>query len=108
MSNKQSAFEGTKVLDLSTRLSGAWAARLFGDFGAEVLLPETADGHFTRNCAPFFDVQGVNKSLLHEYVNWNKTSTCAEEEHVAALISAADIVVTVSYTHLTLPTINWV
>ena len=94
MSYKHSAFEGIKVLDLSTRLSGAWAARLFGDFGAEVLLPETADGHFTRNRAPFFDVGGVNKSLLHEYVNWNKTSTCADEGHVAELISAADIVVT--------------
>ena len=31
------AFEGIKVLDLSDRLSGAWAARLFGDFGAEVI-----------------------------------------------------------------------
>ena len=58
MSNRLSAFEGIKVLDLSTRLSGAWAARLFGDFGAEVLLPETADGHFARNCSPFFDVGG--------------------------------------------------
>ena len=94
MSNKHSAFEGIKVLDLSTRLSGAWAARLFGDFGAEVLIPETADGHFARNCAPFFDVGGVKKSLLHEYVNWNKTSTSADEVHIAALISAADIVVT--------------
>ena len=94
MSNKQCAFEGIKVLDLSTRLSGAWAARLFGDFGAEVLLPETADGHFTRNCQPFFDVGGVKKSLLHEYVNWNKASTSADQEHIAALISTADIVVT--------------
>ena len=100
MSNKQCAFEGIKVLDLSTRLSGAWAARLFGDFGAEVLLPETADGHFTRNCQPFFDVGGVKKSLLHEYVNWNKASTSADQEHIAALISTADIVVTTQPSNL--------
>ena len=38
------AFEGVKVLDLSDRLSGAWAARLFGDFGAEVILSEPKEG----------------------------------------------------------------
>ena len=31
------AFNNIKVLDLSDRVSGAWAARLFGDFGAEVI-----------------------------------------------------------------------
>ena len=41
------AFEGVKVLDLSDRLSGAWAARLFGDFGAEVILSEPKEG---RRC----------------------------------------------------------
>ena len=94
MSNKQGAFHGIKVLDLSTRLSGAWAARLFGDFGAEVLLPESADGHFARRCSPFSDLEGEKKSLLHEYVNWNKASTNADKEHIASLISTADIVIT--------------
>ncbi len=34
------SFDGVRVLDLSDRLSGAYAARLFGDFGAEVTLGE--------------------------------------------------------------------
>ena len=80
------AFEGVQVLDLSTRLSGAWAARLFGDFGAEVIMPESAEGHPLRAEPPFFDTT----SLLHSYVNWNKRS-CASNDK---LIEAADIVIT--------------
>mgnify|MGYP001427861998 CR=1 FL=1 len=67
MSNKQGAFQGIKVLDLSTRLSGAWAARLFGDFGAEVLLPETADGNFTRKCSPFSDLEGKKPKFFYNF-----------------------------------------
>ena len=37
--------EGLRVLDLSDRQSGAFAARLFGDFGAEVILVERPEGH---------------------------------------------------------------
>ena len=49
------AFEGLNVLDLSDRLSGAFAARLFGDFGAEVTLAEPPDGHPLRHEPPFLD-----------------------------------------------------
>lgn len=38
------AFAGVRVIDLSERLSGAWAARLFGDFGADVALVEPPEG----------------------------------------------------------------
>ena len=34
------AFDDVRVLDLSRRMSGAYAARLFGDFGAEVIMVE--------------------------------------------------------------------
>ena len=47
------AFEGLRVLDLSNRLSGAFAARLFGDFGAEVTLVESPEGHVLRHEPPF-------------------------------------------------------
>ncbi|XOV90666.1 MAG: CoA transferase [Pseudomonadota bacterium] len=71
------AFSGVRVLDLSTRLSGAWAARLFGDFGAEVITAGRAD-------LPGF---------LGHYVNWNKRWS---DRSVAALLGEADIVVTSS------------
>ena len=40
-----SAFGDLRVLDLSDRLSGAFCARLFGDFGAVVTLLEPPTGH---------------------------------------------------------------
>ena len=88
------AFDGIKVLDLSTRLSGAWAARLFGDFGAEVILAETVSGHVTRHTSPFFDQNTRQDSLLHQYVNWNKRSTSRDPNTLQQLVTAADIVVT--------------
>ena len=41
----KSALEDLRVLDLSTRLSGAYAAKLLGDNGADVVLLEGAGGH---------------------------------------------------------------
>ena len=69
------AFEGVKVLDLSDRLSGAWAARLFGDFGAEVILSEPKEGHAARHLGPKMRVGSNQASLLHQFVNCNKLSS---------------------------------
>ena len=41
-------FAELRVVDLSTRFSGAFAARLFGDFGADVVLAEPPEGHPLR------------------------------------------------------------
>ena len=49
------SFDGVRVVDLSDRLSGAFAARLFGDFGAEVILVEPPEGHPLRAEPPFLD-----------------------------------------------------
>ena len=88
------AFEGIKVLDLSDRLSGAWAARLFGDFGAEVILSEPKDGHIARHLGPKTQVGRNQTSLLHQFVNWNKQSTLRDQESIQELVSQADIVIT--------------
>ena len=97
------AFEGVRVIDLSTRLSGAWAARLFGDFGADVVLAEPSEGHPLRAEPPFAAEAGAAAdanasaecSLLHAYVNWNKRSVVAQSEaELAALCAGADVVVT--------------
>ena len=55
------AYKGIQVLDLSDRLSGAFASRLFGDFGARVVMGEQKSGHPIRS-----------DDTLHRYVNWNK------------------------------------
>jgi len=91
------AFEDLRVLDLSDRLSGAYCARLFGDYGADVLLLEPPEGHVLRREPPFLDdVPGPNRSLLHAYVNANKRSRIAPADaaDLAIHIAEADVIVT--------------
>ena len=107
------AFEGIRVVDVSDRLSGAWAARLFGDFGADVLLVEPPAGHPLRAEPPFLgagesvgaadaaadaaaapDGAAPSESLLHAYANWNKRSVvAADRSEIEAACAGADVVV---------------
>ena len=76
------AYEGLVVVDLSRRLSGAFAARLFADHGADVVMLEPPEGHPLRHEAPFLnDEPGLERSALHAYVNWNKRSACSLPTH---------------------------
>ena len=88
--------EGLRVIDLSDRLSGAFAARLFGDFGADVVLVEPPGGHPLRHEPPFLDDQpGPERSVLHAYANWNKRSVVAAAgADIAGLLAEADVVIT--------------
>ena len=90
------AFEGLRVADLSNRFSGAFAARLFGDFGADVLLVEPPQGHPLRHEPPFLDDRpGPDRGVVHAFVNWNKHSAvCATEDEVRRAIAGADVVIT--------------
>ena len=90
------AYEGLVVVDLSRRMSGAFAARLFADHGADVILLEPPEGHPLRHEAPFLnDVPGAERSALHAYVNWNKRSAViGEVSDAEAWIAAADVLIT--------------
>lgn len=84
------------VLDLSSRLSGAFCARQLADLGADVVLLEAPEGHALREEPPFLhDVPGPERSLLHAYANFNKRSVCLpmDDRRRAALIGRADVVV---------------
>lgn len=90
------AFEGVRVVDLSDRLSGAYAARMFGDFGAEVILAEPSRGHGLRHEAPFLDDEpGIERGLLHAYANWNKRSIVPQShDELMQIVASADVIVT--------------
>ena len=90
------ALHGLKVVDLSDRLSGAFAARLFGDFGATVILAESPSGHPLRHEPPFLDdIPGVDRAVVHAWANWNKWShVISTSEQLVALIASADVVIT--------------
>lgn len=90
------AYEGLVVVDLSRRMSGAFAARLFADHGADVIMLEPPEGHPLRHEAPFLnDDSGPERSALHAYVNWNKrSSVIGKPAEAADWIAAADVVIT--------------
>ena len=89
-------FAGFRVVDLSTRYSGAFAARLFGDFGADVALAEPPEGHPLRFEPPFLDDRpGPDRGAVHAYVNWNKRAVrITSDAQIDDLIAHADVVVT--------------
>ncbi len=89
------AYEGLSVVDLSRRMSGAFAARLFADHGADVVMLEPPEGHPLRHEAPFLDDQpGPERSALHAYVNWGKRSLAVLDARDAkSWIEQADVVV---------------
>ena len=90
------AYEGLVVVDLSRRMSGAFAARLFADHGADVVMLEPPEGHPLRHEAPFLhDESGPDRSALHAYINWNKQSVVLSDPADAEeWIAAADLVIT--------------
>ena len=88
-------FDGLRVVDASDRFSGALAARLFGDFGADVILAEPPEGHPLRREPPFLGNEaGTERSAVHAYVNWNKRSVVVRNDAEAeALFAGADVIV---------------
>ncbi|MBD3649418.1 MAG: CoA transferase, partial [Pseudomonadales bacterium] len=91
------AFDKIRVVDLSGRLSGAFAARQFADYGAEVLLIEPEGGHPLRHEPPFAETSAGKPSLVHAFVNWNKRSIQSPgDEALFELVNSADVLVTTS------------
>ena len=94
--SEPAALADLRVLDLSTRLSGAFCARQLADLGADVVLLEAPEGHALRSEPPFLhDEPGSEHSLLHSYANFNKRSVClaVDAPQRQALAGHADVVV---------------
>jgi crotonobetainyl-CoA:carnitine CoA-transferase CaiB-like acyl-CoA transferase len=70
------ALDGVRVLDLSHGIAGPFAARLLGDFGADVIKVEKpGTGDFARFLEPLKkDAPAPEQSLLFQYLNRNKRS----------------------------------
>ena len=78
------AFDDIRVLDLSNKLSGAFAARMYGDFGAEVVMAEGVEGHPLRAFP-----------VLHAYANWNKKSIeVTNTSELAKILESSDGIIT--------------
>ena len=88
-----------KVIDLSTHIAGPLAAKMFADYGSEVLKVEPAPAGDPARCVgPFFhDDPHPEKSLLFFYLNCNKRGvslnleTAAGRKLLLDLIKDADV-----------------
>jgi len=83
-----------RVLDLSESIAGQFAARLFADNGADVVLAEPPGGSALRRRGPFAEVDGDRWSCLFWHLNLGKRAVCGapDEPVVRRLAADADVV----------------
>jgi crotonobetainyl-CoA:carnitine CoA-transferase CaiB-like acyl-CoA transferase len=83
----QGALEGVRVVELGSGIPTAFAARLLGDLGADVVKAEPPEGDPLRGAEPLLE---DGTSLLFELCNWGKRSVVGDG---AALLAGADAVI---------------
>lgn len=92
-----SALQGTRVVELANE-SIAWAGKLMGDMGADVILIEAPGGESSRGYAPFAD-DDERESLYFWHYNTSKRSVVLDLERAAAkeaflaLVASADVLI---------------
>jgi crotonobetainyl-CoA:carnitine CoA-transferase CaiB-like acyl-CoA transferase len=81
------ALGGLRVVELGSGIATAFAARLLGDLGADVVKLEPPEGDPLRGAEPRL---ADGTSLLFELCNWGKRSVVAD---AAELVAGADAVI---------------
>lgn len=95
------ALEGIRVVELGQLVSAPYCAKLFADFGAEVVKVEPpVRGDLARHWGPFpGDVPHIEKSGLFHFLNTNKygvvldVETPTGKETLLELVAHADVLV---------------
>jgi len=90
------ALDGVRVVEVAS-FWGAWAGKLLGDLGADVVVVEPPGGHATRGFGPFADDEPHHdRSLWWWYYNTSKRSVVIDldtprgSEEFRRLIADAD------------------
>jgi crotonobetainyl-CoA:carnitine CoA-transferase CaiB-like acyl-CoA transferase len=94
-----SALQGIRVIELAHERI-AFAGKLLGDMGADVILVEPPTGEPSRNYPPFLDQQpGANRSLYFWHYNTSKRSVvldleqAEDREQFKKLVASADVLI---------------
>jgi len=94
----EGALAGIKVVEFGQLVSAPYCAKLFADFGADVIKVEPPDGDVARRMGPFpNDEPHPEKSGLFFYLNTNKrgvtldVATGAGRDQLLSLLSDADL-----------------
>ena len=88
--------DGVKIVDLTSVGFGPYACQVLGDYGADVVKVESADGDITRGIVPF-----RNAGMGHFFLNANRNKRCVvlnlklakAREAFLALVAEADAVI---------------
>jgi crotonobetainyl-CoA:carnitine CoA-transferase CaiB-like acyl-CoA transferase len=95
-----SLFGDVLVLDLTSTIRGMHCTKMFGDYGAEVILVEPVGGSRARHIGPFVNgIPGLETSLHFAHHNRNKKSITLNlhktrgHELLRDLVHSADILV---------------
>jgi len=84
-------FTGLRVLEIGSFAPAAWCARLFADFGADVLKLEPPGGDPLRRAWPLIDRE--SQSAHFAFLNFGKRIALEESADLVALAAEADVVV---------------
>ncbi len=94
------ALEGIKVIELGQMVSAPYCARLFADYGAEVIKMEAPQGDISRSWGPFpNDRPHPERSGTFFFLNTNKLSVTADvgtekgRELLLGLLAGADVLI---------------
>ncbi len=84
--------EGTRVLDLSQSITGAYAGRLLAGAGAAVTVGEPATGSALRQMPPFVDTPEGPRSAQWEYLSGLSERRVVDGSDLAHLVDGFDAV----------------
>ena len=85
----KACLSGCRVIEIGSLPAGAYAARLFADFGADVVKVEPADGDPNRSFPPIID----GGSGWFAYLNYGKKSVTSDKVDLDALLVGADVLI---------------
>ena len=80
---------GVRVVEIGALPAAAYAARLFADFGAEVIKVEPSGGDPNRSFPPLIG----GRSGWFAYLNYGKKSVVADKVDLDALVRGADVLI---------------
>lgn len=87
------AVRGTRVLDLSNSITGAYTARLLASVGADVTIGEPPGGSPLRQAPPLLDLADGPRSAAWEYLSACKDTITLDPSEVPAAAATYDLVV---------------
>ena len=102
-----------RVVEVGSLPAGAYAARLFADFGAEVIKVEPPGGDPTRSFPPLIQAGGETASGWFAYLNYGKKSVTSDASDLQALLAGAHVLIDsagtdhLAHRHLVATELSW-